>query len=127
MLRLLARVCHGALDHADYFVTLARLRVLDWFAGPDRRPRRSCGGRWNGRGCAKSFRRLTSTIQRQGDTGQTYGQPAVINGVYITAAFLRADKRPDYAGAGDEAVRADRGSRSDSTSFLPPGKARGGR
>jgi hypothetical protein len=38
-----------------------------------------------------------------------------------------ADKRPDYAGAGHEAVRADRGSRSDSTSFLPPGKARGGR
>jgi hypothetical protein len=35
MLRLLARVCHGALDHADYFVTLARLRVLDWFAGPE--------------------------------------------------------------------------------------------
>jgi hypothetical protein len=26
---------HRALDRADYFVTLGRLRVLDWFAGPE--------------------------------------------------------------------------------------------
>jgi len=35
MFRWLPRLCHNTLDHADYLVTLARLRVLDWVAGPE--------------------------------------------------------------------------------------------
>jgi hypothetical protein len=35
MFRRLARLHCDALDRADYLVTLARLRVLDWIAGPE--------------------------------------------------------------------------------------------
>jgi len=35
MLEGLFRFWCDALDRADYFVTLARLRVLGWFAGPE--------------------------------------------------------------------------------------------
>jgi len=34
MFRCLARLCCDALDRADYLETSARLRVLDWVAGP---------------------------------------------------------------------------------------------
>jgi len=35
MFRWFTRFCHYTLDRADYPVTLARLRVLDWIAGPE--------------------------------------------------------------------------------------------
>ena len=35
MFRRLVRLCFDALDRADYLVTSARLRVLDWIAGPE--------------------------------------------------------------------------------------------
>jgi hypothetical protein len=58
MFRCLARLCCDALDRADYLVTSARLRVLDWIAGPREVEHEQLRA---------GFRRWSSMLRRRGN------------------------------------------------------------
>ena len=88
MFRRLARLHCDALDRADYLVTLARLRVLDWIAGPEPETEADLRRGRSAKGCARRFRRWTLIIRHRDGTDQIDGETRAV----VTTSWLSGER-----------------------------------